>query len=59
MEELLNAAKELLTHRVSYYDRNPEVKSVILSANDKKYAKAWERLEQAVEIVEVGEINPL
>lgn len=49
MEQLLNAAKELLSHRVKYFEAHPEMLDIVNDLEDSEYDQAWEALQAAVD----------
>lgn len=58
MEELFNAAKNLLSYRIAYYDAHPEMLDVVNGIDDREYDEAWERLQRVVDNMEIGELSP-
>lgn len=58
MLELYEAAKALLAHRKTYFEAHPEMLDVVNGIEDSEYDQAWERLQNVVDNMQVGELSP-
>lgn len=58
MKELYEAAKNLLSFCVAYFEAHPEMTDVVNGVEDKEYDDAWERLQMVVDNIQVGELSP-
>lgn len=58
MKELYDAAKNLLSFRVTYFEAHPEMLDAVSGVEDESYDAAWERLQNIVDNMQVGELSP-